>query len=113
MAVLARKRFLAGVSANVALQQPRSREGFAAEMAFAGKCVRPDVHLEGAQAGVLFFAELADEGLFSLVTLSVRTMELLVLGQTGISGIRLTAVGALVAWCTAWHLFTVFLGAGR
>jgi len=40
------KRFLAGVRAQVSLQQPRPRERFAAQLAAARQRVRSDVHLE-------------------------------------------------------------------
>ena len=64
-------------------------------MALARQRVRPDVHLQRAQAHVHFLAVLAREGLFRLAFGS-RAVELLVLGQTGVSGVGFAAVGALV-----------------
>ena len=93
-AVRTREGLLARVGADVALQQPRPREGLAAEHALAGQRVRADVHLERAQRHVDLVAVLAAERLFGLVGGAVQ---FLVLGQAAIGRVRLVAVGALVA----------------
>lgn len=61
VAVGAGERFLAGVGAYVALKEPRSREGFAADRALARQRVRSDVHFQGAQGNVHFFTVFATE----------------------------------------------------
>lgn len=61
-AVRAGKRSLAGVRADVSLQQPGSGEGLPAGGADAGQGVGADVHLQGTQAAVLLGAVLAAEG---------------------------------------------------
>lgn len=61
VAVGAGERFLAGVGAYVALKEPRSREGFAANRALARQRVRSDVHFQRAQRNVHFFTVLATE----------------------------------------------------
>lgn len=48
--------------ADVSPEQPRPGEGLAARGAHAGEGVRPDVHLQGPQAGVLLGAVLAVKG---------------------------------------------------
>ena len=80
MAVLAAEGLLASMGADVALQQPGSREGFAADVAFAGQSVSSDVHFESAQGYVGFLAVLAAEGLFHLIAFGGRAVELLVFG---------------------------------
>lgn len=61
IAMLTAEGFFAGVSPDVSLKKPRPGEGFATEMTLAGKCVSPDVHLEGAHTDVNFFAVFAGE----------------------------------------------------
>jgi len=61
--VLARERFLAGMRAYVALQQPRAAESFTAQFAYARQGVRADVHLQGAQGVVGLVAILAEKRL--------------------------------------------------
>lgn len=95
VAVAARKRFFASVCADVALQQPRSRERFAADRALTWQRVRPDVHLEGTERYVNFFTELATEGLLRPV--AGGTVELAVFRQSGEGGVALAAVRALVS----------------
>lgn len=96
-AVVARKRFFSSVGANVTLEEPRSRESLSTQMALAGQCVRTDVHLEGSQRSVYFCAILAAEGFACETSLGGRAVVLLMLRKTGVRGVRLCAVGTLVA----------------
>lgn len=95
VAVLASKRLFAGVRPDVALEQPRPGERFAAGVTLAGQRVRPDVHLQGTQADVHLLAEFAREGLLRLA-LGGRAVELLVLRQAGVRRVRFVAVGARI-----------------
>lgn len=76
---------------DVSLQQPGSGEGFAADLAYTGQRVRPDVHLQGPQTHVLLFTVFAAEGLPGLRV----AVQLLVLEQPGVRGVRLAAQRAL------------------
>jgi len=76
-ALCAGEGFLAGVGAEVALQQPGPGEGLAALVALAGQRVGADVHLEGA-GGVVRLVAVFTRGLALDL---VRTVELLVLGE--------------------------------
>lgn len=96
-AQLAHERLLAGVRADVALQQPRARERLVTVRTLARQRVRTDVHLERTERLVRLVALLAHERLLRLVALGRRAVELLVLGQARVGRIRLTAVRALVA----------------
>lgn len=80
-AIVAPERLLAGVSAHVALKQPRPRETLAASLAFAWQSVRSDVHLERREASVALGAVVARESLLDLV----GAVELLVLGVSALS----------------------------
>lgn len=97
IAVLAFEWLVAGMGANVSLQQPWSAKCFAAQRALAWFCVCFDVHFQRTAAGVRFRAELAIVGFFRLVVWRGDAMELLVLGEAGVGGIGFRAVGALVA----------------
>lgn len=79
--MLAREGLLAGVSANVTLQEPRPRECLAAQVTLAGQGVCSNVHFQCTQGGVLLLAKLADKCLFRLVALRRGAVELLVFGQ--------------------------------
>lgn len=85
------------MGADVALEQPGSREGLAAHLADAGQRVGADVHLEGTQAGILLVAVPADEGRPS----RQGAVQLLVPGQACQRMIGPVAVDALE---TAWGL---------
>lgn len=111
LAVLAVEGLLAGVRADVALQQPGAGEGLAADVALAGQRVRANVHLEGAQRHVHLVAVLAAERLLRLVALGSGTVELLVLGQAAEGGVGLAAVGARVPGNVA--VATTAAAAGR
>ena len=63
---LSRPLILTGMSSDVSLQQPGTGEGFAAQLAFARKRVRANVHLKRAQRHVGLLAILARESLFDL-----------------------------------------------
>lgn len=76
MALVALEGLLARVRPDVALKQPRSAEGLAADFALARQCVRSDVHLEGSHGGVLLAAVLAAE----VVVLVPDNLEGLLLG---------------------------------
>lgn len=91
-----REGFLSSVGADVPLQQPRSREGFATENTLAGEGVRPDVHLESTQRHVDLLAVLAAEALLSGGLLVGGAVELLVLRQSGVRGVGLGTEGTLV-----------------
>lgn len=95
VAMLTTERLLAGVRPDVTLEQPRPGERLAACRALAGQRVRPDVHLQRAQADVHLLAELARERLPRLA-LGGRAMELLVLRQPGVSRVRFVAIRAQV-----------------
>lgn len=95
VAVLAAEGLLAGVRPDVALEQPRPRERLAAEVALAGQRVRPDVHLQRAQADVHLLAVFARERLLRLA-LGGGAVELLVFGQAGVRRVRFSAVRTLV-----------------
>lgn len=96
-AVVAREGLLAGVRADVSLQQPGPREGLAAQVALAGQGVRADVHLQRAQGGVHLGAVLAAEGLLGQVAFGGSAMELAVLAEAGVGRVGLAAVRALIA----------------
>lgn len=96
VAVLARERLLAGVGADVALQQPRPAERLAAYVAYARQRVRADVHLERAERVVRLVAVLAAERLDGAMRHVVGAVILLVLGQTGNGRVRFRASDALV-----------------
>ena len=66
-AISASKGFFTGMSAHVALQKPRPREAFAANVAFAWQRVRTYVHFKGGQRGVAFVAKFAAEAFGNLV----------------------------------------------
>lgn len=87
MTILATERFVAGVGANVSLQQPWPREGLTAQMTLARLGVGANVHLEGAQRCVRLWAVGAVERFLCLIVAGRRAMELLVLGQSGICGV--------------------------
>lgn len=97
VAALALERLLAGVRAEVALQQPRPGEGLAAQVALARLGVRADVHLQRPHRVVRLGAELAAERLLHLAGGGRGAVELVVLGEAGVGRVRLAAVGALVA----------------
>lgn len=96
VAVLARERLLAGVGADVSLQQPWPAERLTAHVAYARQGVRADVHLERAERVVRLVAVLATERLGGAVRLVVGAVILLVLGQTGNGRVRFRASDALV-----------------
>lgn len=87
MTILATEWFVAGVGADVSLQQPWPRECLSAQMALAWFGVGANVHLEGAQRCVRLRAVGAIERFLCLIVAGRRAMELLMLGQTGICGI--------------------------
>lgn len=97
VAVLTRERLLAGVRPDMTLQEPRAGEGLPAELALAGKRVRPDVHLQSTQGEVDLLAVLAAERLLGGGVLVGSAVELLVLGEPGVGGVGLVAEDALVA----------------
>lgn len=97
VAMLTAERFLPRVRSYVPLEEPRPGERFPAKMTLAGQRVRSDVHLEGAQAHVHLLAILARERFFRLA-FGGGAMELLMLGQPGVGGVRFTAIRALVSW---------------
>jgi len=114
-AVLAREGFLAGVRADVSLQQPRPRKRLSAQLALARQGVRADVHLERAQRHVRLLAVLATErfGWRTIVVVVVvgvvvvregrgggrrgRTVERAVLAEVGEAGVAFAARLAAVA----------------
>jgi len=96
-AVGALEGLLAGVGADVSLEQPGSREGLAADRALAGQRMGADVHLEGSNGGVQLATLLAGVRLLLLVTLGCGAVELAVLGQTHRGGVHLLALVALEA----------------
>lgn len=77
-----REWLLAGMGTDVSLQQPRSRESFAAEDTLAGEGVRPNVHLQGTQGHVDLLAVLAAEALLGGGLLVGGAVELLVFRQS-------------------------------
>lgn len=87
MAVLAAERFVAGVCADVSLQQPRSRERLAAQMAFARFGVRSNVHFQGAHRIVRLRAVFAGKRFLHFARCRRGAMELLVLGEAWIGGV--------------------------
>ena len=87
------ERLFAGVRAHMTLQQPRSAETLAADLAFARQRVRPDVHFERTKRVVSLVAVFARELLLNLSA----AVELLVLRKSPESRITLIAVFALVA----------------
>lgn len=87
VAVLTAEGFLTSVGSDVSLQQPGSRECFAAEVALARKRVRSYVHLEGSETHVDLFTVFARERFFGL-TLGSGAVELLVFRQSGVCGVR-------------------------
>ena len=87
------ERFLARMSAHVALQEPRSAETFAAYLALAWQRVSADVHLERSQRRVRLLAVFAREVFLNLSA----AVELLVLGKAAKSGVALAAAITLVA----------------
>lgn len=83
IAVLTAERFLAGVSPDVTLEEPRPGEGLAAEMALARQGVGPDVHLQRSHADVDLLAVLAGERFLGL-SFGGGAVELLVLRESGV-----------------------------
>lgn len=81
------------MGADVALQQPGPGEGLSADLTGAGQRVGADVHLEGAQAGVLLVAVLAGEDAPRLQV----AVQLPVPGQPGQGVVGFVAVEALEA----------------
>lgn len=81
------KGLLAGVRADVPLQEPRAREGFAAQHTLAGQGVGADVHLQRAQRDVHLLAVLAAEGLLGGGVLVGGAVELLMLAEAGVGGV--------------------------
>lgn len=92
----AREGLLARVRADVTLQQPRPGEGLSAKEALARQRVGADVHFQGAQRDVDLLAMLAAERLLAGRLLG-SAVKLLMLGQSAVSGVRLVAIGALIA----------------
>lgn len=90
VALRALEGLLSRVGSDVALQEPRAREGLSAQVALARQGVGADVHLEGAQARVHLVAVLAAEGLGS----QGRAVELLVFAEAGVGGVGLCAFRA-------------------
>ena len=66
-AVVARKRFFASVDSKVPLQKPRSGKALSANVAFAGKRVGANVHLECRERSVTLVAKLARKSLLNLI----------------------------------------------
>lgn len=83
IAVLAGEGFLPRVSPDVSLEEPWSRERLPTQVAFARQSMSPNVHLEGTQRNVNFFAELANE----LLLVLTGAVELDVLGQAREGGV--------------------------
>ena len=79
--IVARERFFTGVSAHVTLEQPRSGEALAADVALARQRVCASVHLQGGQRRVALVAELAGETLLDLI----GAMQFLMLDESGLS----------------------------
>ena len=52
---------------HVTLEQPRSGEAFATDVAFAGQCMSASVHLESRQRCVALIAKFARKCLLDLV----------------------------------------------
>lgn len=75
----------------VSLEQPGSGERLAAEVTHAGQRVRPDVHLERAQADVLLLAVLAAEVLLA----APLALELLVFCQAKDAQVLIVTVQTL------------------
>src|SRR6218665_862058 len=92
-AVVTLKRFLAGMSSQMSLQQPRSRKGFSAQLAATRQRVRAYVHLESADRRIDLVA-LVTVVLLSRLTTS-RAMELSVFRQTVHRRVALLAARAL------------------
>lgn len=90
IANIALERLLAGMGPDVTLQQPGSRERFAANVALARQRMRADVHLQRAHRRVLFAAVLAEE-----LLLAGAVVLLAVLAQARIGGVAFVAVFAL------------------
>ena len=88
------ERFFSGVGTNMPLEEPGSREGLATHVTLARQCVGTDVHFEGTARCVGFVASGAR---VSAYTNSDRTVELLVLGETGLGCVRFATVCASVA----------------
>lgn len=97
VALRALEGLLSRVGSDVALQEPRAREGLSAQVALARQGVGADVHLEGAQARVHLVAVLAAEGLGS----QGRAVELLVFAEAGVGGVGLATITARVTSFTA------------
>lgn len=79
---------------NVALQQPRPRKGLSAHGALARQGVGPNMHLEGTEGNVHFFAVLATELLSR--PFSSGAVELLMFGKAGVRRVAFPAVRTLV-----------------
>lgn len=92
VAVWAREWLFSRMRPDVSLEQPRPGERFPADFAHARQRVSPDVHFERSQAHVLLLAVLAAEGFPRLVRVAVQ---LLVLEESRVRGVRLAAKGAL------------------
>jgi len=81
------------MSSDVSLEQPRSGESFATQVALAWKSVSANVHLQCTQRHVFLLTELAYERLLVLTC----TVELKVFRETREGRVRLVAVRTLVA----------------
>ena len=92
-AVRTSERFFPGMRAHVALQQPRSREGFAAHTALVVEVVLEDVHGERWHADVSLSTHVAA----ARIARVQGTMGLFVSRQIGRSRVLLSAFGAGVA----------------
>lgn len=114
LAVRAREGLLAGMSANVALKQPRSGESLPAELALARQGMCPDVHFESPKGHVFLVAVFAVEGFLVLCV----AVQLPVLAQPAERRVLLPAVGAVVlgavfAILVAASFFDLLLGFRR
>lgn len=105
MTMLTAEWLLAGVGADMTLQQPWPGESFAADIAFAGQSMGTNMHFQGSQRNVGLITIFAAKGFLHLISLSGRTMELLMFGQTRESGIGLLTIRALIARRTTLFLF--------
>lgn len=96
-AMMARERLFSGVRSDVALEQPRSRKRFSAQMALARKGVGANVHFQSTQRRVHFRAIFATERLFREIAFGGCAVELSMFRESGICGVRFSTVGALIA----------------
>lgn len=98
MAELATEWLVAGVCADVTVQQPWTRECFAAQMAFAWFGMCANVHFQGALRVVRLRAVIAFEGLLGVAGSGCCAMELFVFVEARMCGIGFGAISALVTW---------------